>query len=561
MLEKRNYFELTSQFKFLLHTWSLSVEVQYYFIAPLLCGILHRTYEKYFILSIIHCSLFLQWTFRGTTFEFDLLFCRLWQFLIGTLVFLLAKENEIDLMSKTFTSKRFKLLFFGGIVFLTSLSTMPELSTSVDYKFVVRLLATISAGAIVYSGHYEQPPIPEILDSFLTYLGDISYSFYLVHWPVILFGRYSNTDSDTYGFTSIVVICIVSSMLLYELLDRLIPTKSTFFIFTLTGFMLGVILMICLDPFSLRFNLLRQKLNVSEDLGASLSIEEIIKMNEQFEATCNKVPVDKCYNDSILRKIIPKFHFYSGNSHSCAIDVHKNGTKSVALLGNSFAARFAGTALEGLKAFPSIKKIYLISRVSCPMLDTLNNIWTPDAHCEEVTGKTKALLKKVRPDITIFVIRYNLASNLNVPVDEPDALQNDSIILNLKKEFSEYEKYTNKMIFIEPSPVHINSTFTKAGDVARILTFNRSSVSLDSLAPSRETVEKDLIPSWTRIKAAISDCEKCTAIPTLDLFCEKTKCPVTEPSGISRYCDKTHLSEIGANLMLPRFKNVLNEIL
>lgn len=131
----------------------------------------------------------------------------------------------------------------------------------------------------------------------------------------------------------------------------------------------------------------------------------------------------------------------------------------------------------------------------------------------------------------------------------------------MKKELLEYEKYTTNIIFFEPSPKLMTSTFKGPGDIARKFTFNHSSTFLDSLGVPRDVIEQNLFPSWARIKAAVFDCKKCIIIPTLDLFCDKTKCPITDSSGLSRYCDRSHLSEVGTDLMLPRLKNILNNIL
>ena len=97
--------------------------------------------------------------------------------------------------------------------------------------------------------------------------------------------------------------------------------------------------------------------------------------------------------------------------------------------------------------------------------------------------------------------------------------------------------------------------------IARRLAFNQSLDFLDSMFFPREVIEKSSYPSWTKMLRVISKCKKCMIIPTLDLFCDKTKCPVAEPSGLSRYCDYSHLSEIGTDRMLPILKDVLSILL
>ena len=335
--------------------------------------------------------------------EFDLLFCRIWQFLIGTFAFILNKQDESVLEPSKSPEKKYKNLYYGAILSLITLCTMPEISISVDYKFAVRLLATLLTGVIIDVGHHTKLLLPVTLDVFLTYLGDISYSFYLVHWPIILFGRYAGYDSTVFGFISITVLCIIASVLLYEFLDKLIPTKTTFTVFTQTGVVFGIILMLCSNTLLLKLNLTEQKIEQSKDLSPNLSIQEIIRINENFERTCYQSPIHRCHNESTISRIYPMIKFGKEWGNTCVVDIQKNGTKTVALLGNSFASRFAVTAAKGLREFSSVKKLYLITRAACTIFDTLNAVGEPQWRCEELLGKTRTFLRTVRPNILIHV--------------------------------------------------------------------------------------------------------------------------------------------------------------
>ena len=354
---------------------------------------------------MIHFSLFLQWNLRETAMEFDLLFCRLWQFFIGTFVFILNKKDEAKFELETLTSRKMRTLFFGSVLLLIFICIMPPISTTSEYKFVVRLLATLFGGIAVYTGCYVQLSLPVIIDLCLTYVGDISYSFYLVHWPIILFGRYMNMDSNVYGFVSIVIICIVAAVLLYELLDKIIPTKSTLAVFAQTGVIFGLILTFCFCPFSSNSNVYKQKLEMTQDLGAQLPLEEIIRLNEEFDKSCSKLPISDCNNDPELYNIFRENNTNKNWMHSCVVDLNESGTKTILLLGNSYVSRFSYTAVEVLKNFPSVKKMYLVTKPSCTMFDTLLKIETSQGTCSKMIGKNLEVVKTIRPDIVIHVAR------------------------------------------------------------------------------------------------------------------------------------------------------------
>ena len=130
----------------------------------------------------------------------------------------------------------------------------------------------------------------------------------------------------------------------------------------------------------------------------------------------------------------------------------------------------------------------------------------------------------------------------------------------MQKEILEYEKYADKIIFLEPSPLVIPST-KNPGDINRILLFNHSSSYLNSLSFPRKDAERDLNYAWNTIRNVTSVCKKCITVPTLDAFCTKKKCSIVEPSGLTRYCDNVHLSPVGTNLMLPALRKVLTDFL
>ena len=335
--------------------------------------------------------------------EFDLLFCRLWQFLIGTLAFILNKKDETVSESASISDKSHKNIFCGAALVLIFLCTMPEISTSINYKFSVRLLATILGGIIVYAGHYTQLQLPMLVDVCLKYLGDISYGLYLIHWPVILFGRYIQRDSTVSGFIFIIVFCIIASVLLYERFDKIVPTKSARTVFVLNMIMFGIILMFCVNTPFPKWNHREQKIEKSHDFGHHLSIKEIIKINEDIGKTCHVLPVNDCHDDFTISKIYPKVIFSKEWSRHCVVDFRKNGTKTIALLGNSFASRFSISAIKELKKFSNIKKLYVISRAACTIFDTLNAVGEPQWRCNELIGKTAAFLEEIRPDVVIHV--------------------------------------------------------------------------------------------------------------------------------------------------------------
>ena len=172
---------------------------------------------------------------------------------------------------------------------------------------------------------------------------------------------------------------------------------------------------------------------------------------------------------------------------------------------------------------------------------------------------SKKLLAKIVWNLRVH-FRYNHVIKDNSSIYGNSSIRNESMILAMQKEILEYEKYTDKIIFLEPSPI-IVLYLRNTGNINRVLAFNHSSSYLNSLSLPRENVEQNLNDAWKAIQTVISVCKKCMTVPTLDAFCTKKKCSAVEPSGLMRYCDRSHLSPVGTNLMAPALRNALNGIL
>jgi peptidoglycan/LPS O-acetylase OafA/YrhL len=120
------YFSQLSELNPLVHTWSLAVEEQFYFIFPLLCYLFYQKKRRYFIIFLI-CfaliSLFVsQWggNFESISIEqfqmfaqyryasFYLPIGRIWELLLGAFIaFYLRTDNSTKFSSLVFQRNRF----------------------------------------------------------------------------------------------------------------------------------------------------------------------------------------------------------------------------------------------------------------------------------------------------------------------------------------------------------------------------------------------------------------------------------------------------------------------
>ena len=179
LFSKKDYFDTVFDDPY-AHTWSLGVEEQFYIIFPLFLFYLLKIKSFFrnisFLVLLIMGSVFLTLIFHE---NIKLIFYspifRFWEFLIGTLTFILSqrikfKNNYLSLIVLTMLlifiliPKTFNLPYIMLITVLLSSIFIFTYETN-DYKIINHLIE----------------------NKFFVFLGNISYSFYLWHLPIIYF--------------------------------------------------------------------------------------------------------------------------------------------------------------------------------------------------------------------------------------------------------------------------------------------------------------------------------------------------------------------------------------
>lgn len=180
-LSESGYFDSDAYEKWLLHTWSLSVEWQFYLLLPLILMMVWRFFESrraiiwtHVLLAIVSFCLCLQWTAQTPDKAFYLLYSRAWEMLVGGLLFLLPLNvSRIHPTVRWLMSGAGLLLILGAAVLLESSSRWP------GWRALLPVLGTV----LVISANSSTMPLTS--GPVMQWLGTRSYSIYLWHWPIV----------------------------------------------------------------------------------------------------------------------------------------------------------------------------------------------------------------------------------------------------------------------------------------------------------------------------------------------------------------------------------------
>lgn len=178
------YFSAPSETEPLIHTWSLAVEEQFYIFLPIFLILAHRYFPRKLRLSVgliagVSFVLSAISVVSHPTAAFYLAPTRGWELLLGVLVSLDAFPN----IEGEFARSAVALCGIG----LISLAVF-GLSPTTPFPGLAALLPCGGTALVIAAGKSGSSQIARAL-SFkpLAFIGLISYSLYLWHWPIIVF--------------------------------------------------------------------------------------------------------------------------------------------------------------------------------------------------------------------------------------------------------------------------------------------------------------------------------------------------------------------------------------
>lgn len=193
--KESGYFDASSHEKWLLHTWSLSVEWQFYIIYPLVLVAMKRFMSvqvmKWIILagSVIGFVFCVVATYKWANPSYYLLPARAWEMMVGGVAYLFP----FDFKEKT----KIKLETLGVALILISCAFISE-----DYLWpgYLALVPVLGAFLIIHTNRNSSLLTSNFI---MQKIGLWSYSIYLWHWPIVVALYTFNNKDHSYIYFGI----------------------------------------------------------------------------------------------------------------------------------------------------------------------------------------------------------------------------------------------------------------------------------------------------------------------------------------------------------------------
>jgi len=241
---KNNYFEEPFDFSPLIHTWSLSIEEQFYIVFPILLLLSFKFYKSgplkviIFLISIsLIYSIYLvniQSDYDKIGIAFFLLKTRIWELGFGALVAIL-KHSKQEVADSRINNIR---ATFGLLLILLPLFL---LDNNTPFPGIAAIGPTLGTSLLLYYATNKVWVCKILSFKPLVYLGMISYSLYLWHQVLFAFWRNINLSHEISMkmFFILLFLSIVLSVSSFKLIEN--PFRKLNFLKQKTVFILGLL--------------------------------------------------------------------------------------------------------------------------------------------------------------------------------------------------------------------------------------------------------------------------------------------------------------------------------
>ena len=501
------YFAAADELKILLHLWSLGVEEQFYIFFPIIFLFIFKftkDINKLIIIVSIITFLSLSTNFfiknlgLGDT-AFFLLPTRIWNLSFGILAMLIfVKKNKYH--------NNYLATVYLIVILLSILIKIPGIPSDI-------LLITFTA--IFLSRRLPQNfPLTNIIENkYLNFIGLISFSLYLWHWPVLVFFKYYYVDNLNIIIKVLaIVIVFFSAYLSYMFIEKKFRYDLNYKkVINLLIIMFSFIIIISL------VNIFNKKIKVDE-------FYEKISKNSYTNYKCK---FTNFTNYNLLK--------------ACLINRSKNNINSVALIGNSHIQMYVPSFEPSLKN-KNLQAI-LISNTGClPSINLNIN--------ESCLNRSIKYFNKYSEDKEIKTIIIATTWQNNQLYDVEKNLLNDPFIIgksiiNLVRELEK----KNKKVFVL-GPIQ-RPSYDFPQDLSRLIKFkhiNKTQIQKE-IKIEKSIFEKNYSSTINLLEKELGE----NFINISDTFCNDNFCFLADEKG-SYFADDGHLSNYGAKLLINKVK-------
>ena len=384
-----DYFSPGAETNLFLHTWTLGVEEQFYLLWPALLVWLLRPAGSHgvtrlkigmLVVAVVSFASCVYLTYTSPRMAFYMMPLRAWQFAVGALVWLYFKAADpvaarVDVL---------RLQIAGWIGLGSILLAGVWLRNDMPYPGFYALLPTLGAAGVIAAGcgGASDFGVSRVLSwRPLQWIGHISYSWYLWHWPILLLGVALAGSSGALIKVGGVLVSLVIATLSYYCIESPIRNQKRWLSRPRMTIFGAFSIMILASSFCLKWY-------------SSATKEMNAPAYQRFE---------KAHLDAPVIYSMGCDHWYrDARVNVCALGP-KDAKHTAVLLGDSHAGQWFPAAAQVFGG--SDWRLLVMTKSSCPIVDEpffYERIGKVYKVCAEWRKNALARIAKIKPDIVLF---------------------------------------------------------------------------------------------------------------------------------------------------------------
>ena len=409
-----------------LHTWSLSIEEQFYIFFPIIILLLFKFLRQFIFISlvgvfILSLCFFFYTNYNHPVFSFYFIFSRAWEILAGCLIAIHNTKKNLKNFNNNY-NKFFPI--FGLLLIIFSILFYNEEFLGGTFFSILVVLGT-SLILLFFSN--TSIFINFLCHKYIVYVGLISYSLYLWHYPVLTYFKIAEIKFNFFIYFFITFLFSMISFKYIETPFRYNKIKNNF-----VYLFLIYILISCFCFYSIQ--------------------------SEGIKKRYHTIFYDQLFDYDIWNKLKDKNgDFCHNNFNGCYFD--KGSSKNIIIIGDSYAAsimndlylttkldnfNFKTFTMEGCFFYPGFDLMNLTTNV----VTKCNRNYFKNIN--RFIDKNKNSVVILLGSITTHINWNNSKSKKKLFVNQ---LNNNSLEKTFKQNVLKIANKGNKIILIYPIPI------------------------------------------------------------------------------------------------------------